>query len=306
MAAKRIVSLLPSATELIYELGASDLLYGVTHECNYPEDAQSKPRVIRSIVDSANLTSKEIDEKISKLAKDGKDIYKLDKENMKKAAPDLIISQLICEVCSAHTNQVNQALEIARTKPRIYSYDPHNIGDVLKTVEDIADLIGQRERGKKLKEHLLTKINTIQARNYEIKPNVLALEWLEPFYSIGHWVPEMIQISGGKSVLGHPGEHSFRIPFSKVLDTDPDIIILMPCGFDTKRTKIEYDKTLRGNEDWQKIRAVQEGNVFAVNANAYFSKPSIRIITGIEILNKIIQPEKFEGNLPSESYEQLT
>lgn len=301
----RIVSFLPSATELLYALGAADMLYGVTHECTYPEEAKSKPRVIRSVIDSDKLSSNEIDEKVVELTKKGKDIYELDEKNIKKASPNLIISQLICEVCSAHTNQVNKALEVLENEPKIYSYTPHNLNGILETIDDISELIGKKTEGKKLKFHLQTRIDKIRSQKYNTKPKVLALEWLEPFYSAGHWVPEMIDISGGTSIIGQPGEHSSRLSFDQVVASNPDIVILMPCGFDVNRTKLEYENTLKKNKNWQKISAVKKGNVFAINANSYFSKPSIRTISGIEILNKIIHPDTFEGSVPSDSYQQL-
>ncbi|NIP61874.1 MAG: ABC transporter substrate-binding protein [Nitrosopumilaceae archaeon] len=305
MTANRVVSFLPSATELLYELNASDILYGVTHECTYPEEAKTKPRVIRSVIDSDRMSSKEIDQKVNELASSGEDIYQLDEENIKKASPDLIISQLICEVCSAHTNQVNKALKIVKSKPKVYSYTPHDVDGILETINDVAELVNRKEEGKKLQTRLQEKIEKTSSQKHDSRPSVLALEWLEPFYSAGHWVPQMINISGGKNAIGKTGDHSFRISYEKVLTSNPDIIILMPCGFDTDRTKIEYENTLKNDEKWAKLRAVRKGNVFAVDANSYFSKPSIRTITGIEILNKIIHPEKFEESLPSDSYLQL-
>lgn len=287
----RIVSFLPSATELIYEIDAQDLLYGVTHECQYPEDAKKKPKIINSIFDPEKMTSKEIDETTSNLLKDGKDIFVLDEINLKNANPDLIITQTTCEVCAAHNNQVTQATRVLHNKPKIYSMDPHSITDILNGIIDFSRIINKEENGQHLKEKLEEKIRNLKKYNHETKPRILAVEWIEPFFTAGHWVPEMIEIAGGINLISKKGEHSRRLSFDEISKEDPDYIIFMPCGFNTERGLLEYNQSLKEKEEWNKLRAVQEGKVFVVDANAYFSKPSIRTIIGIEILAKIIHPE---------------
>ena len=299
----RIVSFLPSATELLYELGVQDRLYGVTHECNFPEDAINKPRVIRSVFEPERMSSKEIDEKIIELVSNGKDIYELQIENLKKANPDLIISQEICEVCSAYTNQVNNAMKILGGRPEVFAMNPHDIQGILSNIEEISRKIHESEKGIKLIESLEKRISFFKEKQISDKPKVLAIEWIKPFYSAGHWVPEMIETVGGKNLISKKSEHSKKISLGEIKNSDPDIIIMMPCGFNVKRTIEEYDKNLKGDHDWQSLRSVKDGNVFAVDANSYFSKPSMRTITGIEILGKIIHPEKFSHvKVPNESF----
>ena len=305
VAINRIVSFLPSATELLYELDVQDRLYGVTHECNFPEEASTKPRVIQSVFEPESMSSKEIDQKILELVSSGKDIYELQIKNLKKANPDLIISQEICEVCSAYTNQVNNAMKILDKRPEVFAMNPHDIDGILSNINEISRKIHVIKKGEKLVESLKERI-TFCKKQVSHKPKVLAIEWIEPFYTAGHWVPEMIDIVGAKNLISKRSEHSRKMTFDEIKDSDPDIIIMMPCGFNVERTILEYNKNLRDDPDWQKLRSVKQKNVFAVDANSYFSKPSIRTITGIEILGKIIHPEVFtEIQVPYTSFRKI-
>ena len=306
MKKERIISFLPSATELIYELGAQDRLFGVTHECNYPSDASNKPRVIESIFEPEKMSSQEIDDKICELSERGEEIYKLITENVSNAKPDLIISQEICEVCSAYTNQVKNAMDILEEKPEIYSMSPHDIQGILKCVKDIAEKIDEVKRGGEIISSLNMRINKIKQVLISNKPKVLGIEWIKPFYTAGHWVPEMIECSGGINMITKNGEHSRKMDIIEIENADPDVVILMPCGFDVQRTISEYEKYLRNDSRWNRLRAVRERKVFAVDANSFFSKPSIRVITGIEILAKILHPEIFtDFEVPSRSFSKI-
>lgn len=303
MGGKRIVSFLPSATELIYELGAQERLFGVTHECSFPNDATQKPRVIESVFDPEKMSSEEIDNKICSLTEKGEDIYKLVTENLTNAKPDLIISQEICEVCSAYTNQVNAAIEILQVKPEIYSMNPHNVKGILKSIRDISDKINEQQKGEEILNSINTRINKIKKNHFEIKPKVLGIEWIKPFFTAGHWVPEMIEYAGGVNLISKIGDHSRKMDMKEIEDVDPDLIIIMPCGFDVQKSVLEYGKYLKDDLRWNQLRAVKEGRVFAVDANSFFSKPSIRIFTGIEILGKILHPVEFsELEVPSNSF----
>lgn len=305
MSAKRIVSFLPSATELVYELGAEENLVGVTHECLYPKDAKTKLRIINSVFDPEKMTSKQIDDRVSELTKEGKDIFTVNEENLKKANPDLIIAQGTCAVCAAYTNEVNKALQILRQRPLVVVLDPHTVGDILDSVIIIAQKIGKEREGKKLVESLKKRINFIKSK-VSNAPSVLCIEWIDPFFTSGHWVPQMIEIAGGINSISVTGEHSRRMTIDEVEKVDPDIIIMMPCGFDTKRTISECTAVLQNNQRWNNLRAVKNNQTFAVDANSYFSKPSIRTITGIEILAKIIHPHEFsELEIPENSFKQL-
>lgn len=306
MSPKRIASFLPSATELLYELGVGDCVVGVTHECTYPEDAKAKPRVINSVFDPQKMTSQQIDQKISELTRNGQDVFAVQEENLKKANPDLIIAQGTCAVCSAYTKEVSRALEILDKKPEVEVLDPHSVDDILSDAMIIAKKIGKEKEGEELVVSLKRRIDFIKTKNFKNRPKVLCIEWVEPFFTAGHWVPQMVEIAGGTNLVSTVGERSRRMTIDEVQKADPDIIIMMPCGFDTVRTVSECTKSLQNDQKWQNLRAVKSRQVFAVDANSYFSKPSIRTITGIEILAKIIHPEEFSTlSVPADGFRQI-
>ena len=306
MIPERIISFLPSATELIYELGAQDSLFGVTHECLYPSNAKTKPRVISSVFDPILMSSREIDDKINELMKNGKEIYNINEKNIIKAKPDLIISQDVCEVCSAHTNQVNYALSILEKKPQVYTMNPHNLDEILFCIKEISKKIGKEDKGNMLVDSLEKIIDYIKNKKFENWPCVIAIEWIDPLFTSGHWIPQMVETAGGKNLISSQKERSRKMGLDELKKIDPDIIIMMPCGFDVDRTIKEYGKILAQDKEWNSLKAVQEGFVFAVDANSYFSKPSFRTITGIEILAKIIHPEIFGSiEIPENSFEKI-
>lgn len=306
MTINRIVSFLPSATELLYALGAENMLEGVTHECNYPKEASDKPKVISSVFKSDKLSSYEIDKKTTELINKGKDIFKLDENVLLKAKPDLIISQTTCEVCAAHTNQVKKSLAVLPKKPILYSMDPHSLDEIIQSISDLTKIIRYEKKGSHLQQKLQSKITIIKNKEKKSKPRVLAIEWINPFFTAGHWIPEIVEIAGGQNLVSKKGEHSRKMSMKEIIDCNPDIIIFMPCGFDLKRTHKEYQKFLSSDKNWSKLKAVGNGKVFAVDANSFFSKPSIRTITGIEILAKIIHPTEFKSiETPNNSFLQI-
>ena len=293
MDVSRIVSFLPSATELLYEFGVEEKLFGVTHECKYPNSAKLKPQVISSVINSDALTSNEINTITCTLLRDGKNIFELNKKNLLNAAPDLIITQETCEVCAAYTNEVKNALDILPIKPKLYSMDPHNLNEIIESVTHLGKILQKEKKASDIVTSLYKRIQIIQNSQNKIKPKILAIEWIEPFFTAGHWIPEMIELAGGINLISKTGEHSRRMDMIEVKNSDPDIIILMPCGFDTARTLSEYNSILKNNRAWNSLNAVKNSQVFAVDANSFFSKPSIRTVEGLEILAKIIQPHKF-------------
>ena len=306
MEPQRIVTFLPSATELIYSLGAEDRLFGVTHECNYPSDAKTKPRVISSVFDPASMSSKQIDDKICQLMSEGKEIYSLNKENLLSAKPDLIISQNICEVCSAHTEHVNMAVEMLEKKPEVYTMDPHDVSEILTSIKDISKIIGKEKEGNGLIDSLSKRLEFVRGKTFEKKQKVVAIEWVDPFFTSGHWIPEMIEVAGGENLISSEKMPSRKMKLEEIKEANPDIIVVMPCGFDVKRTINEYKKVLAGNPEWNELKAVKENNVYAVDANSYFSKPSLRTITGIEVLASIFHPDVFgDLQLPEDSFMKI-
>ena len=306
MGPQRIVTFLPSATELIYSLGADDKLFGVTHECNYPSDAKTKPQVISSVFDPASMSSKQIDDKICQLMTDGKQIYNLNKENLLNAKPDLIISQNICEVCSAHTEHVKIAVDMLEKKPEVYTMDPHDVDEILVSIRDISKMIGKKKEGNELVDSLAKRLKFVKSKTFEERPNVVAIEWVDPFFTSGHWIPEMIESAGGENLISTEKMPSRKMELKEIKEANPDIIVMMPCGFDVKRTVSEYNSVLANNSDWNELKAVKEKSVYAVDANSYFSKPSLRTITGIEVLARIIHPAVFDDlQLPENSFVKI-
>jgi iron complex transport system substrate-binding protein len=307
MTIRRIVSFLPSATELLYEFGVDDKLFGVTHECKYPEDAKLKPQVISSVINSDDLTSDEINTVTCTLLNEGKNIFKLNKKNLMDAKPDLIISQETCEVCAAYTNQVKSALDILPKKPELYSMDPHNIKEIIQSVTKLGQILNKEKKSVEIVDSLEKRIQYIQNSKKTTAPKVLAIEWIEPFFTAGHWVPQMIEFAGGINLISKTGDHSRRMNMDEVVNSNPDIIILMPCGFDTDRTVREYESILQNNSVWNSLKAFKNNQIYAVDANSFFSKPSIRTIDGLEILAKIIQPEKFNDLIvPANSFTKIS
>jgi len=310
---KNIVSFLPSATEILYELGSGPQLVGVTHECNYPEEAKSKPRIINSSFDSSIMSSKEIDNKIVELVSNGKDIYIINDQFLKALKPDIIIAQGICEVCSPFTKEINRAITILGYYPEVIILDPKSISDILDNISKIAQKVEKMKEGQELVRTLEERIKRVkkitEGKNVENLPRILCLEWLDPFFTAGHWVPEMVEIAGGINGLSKPKEQSRRASLEEIKKFDPDKIILMPCGFNIDRTINEYKNSstiLNKNHEWNNLRAIKKNELYVVDAGSYFSKPGPRTITGLEILAKIISPYEFEYiTAPENSYVKL-
>jgi len=300
----RIVSFLPSATEIIYLLGSQDILLGVTHQCNYPNEAKNKPQVIRSVFNSESMTSLQIEEKIQELSRLQNDVFLINYELLKKIQPDLIISQGLCDVCSPHNKEIDKAIQFLNNKPDTLVLDPHTVDDIIQNVMDIAHSVGKEHKGLEIKDSLIKRIEKISTSKNK-KPKVICLEWIDPLYLCGHWVPQMVEIAGGINGISKIGQRSHKIELSQISQFDPDILIMMPCGFDIDKILGEYG-SLQKNHEWNSLKAVQDGMVFAVDALSYFSRPSPRIITGIEILSKIINPDSFvDLNVPLNSYSRL-
>jgi iron complex transport system substrate-binding protein len=310
---KRIVSFLPSATEILYEIGAGSQIIGVTHECNYPKEAKLKPRIINSAFDASTMSSKEIDDKIVELFSNGKDIYIINDNFLKELRPDIIVAQGICEVCSPFTKEIKCAISILGYNPELIILDPSDISDILDNIYEISKSIGKIKEGQNLVKSLEDKINKIkkitELKNKKDLPKILCLEWLHPFFTAGHWVPEMVEIAGGINGLSKPKEKSRRTSIEEIKKFDPDKIILMPCGFNIERTIHEYKNntaTLNNSPEWNNLRAIKNNELYVVDAGSYFSKPGPRTITGIEILAKIISATEFKQiTIPENSYSKL-
>ncbi len=309
---QRIVSFLPSATEILYELGAGSQVVGVTHECNYPKEAKLQTRVIKPAFDASTMSTKEIDNKIKELFNNGENMYIVNDSILEELHPDIIIAQGICEVCAPFTKEINHAISILGYTPKVIILDPHNISDILDNIYEIAKNIDKIKEGKNLVSSIKDRINRIkkitELKNKEYLSKILCLEWIDPFFAAGHWVPEMVEIAGGINGLSKSREKSRRTSIEEIKKFDPDKIILMPCGFNIDRTIKEFknNTTLYNNQEWNNLRAKKNNELYVVDAGSYFSKPGPRTITGIEILAKIIFPNDFDHiQTPENSYNKL-
>lgn len=292
----RICSLLPGATEIAFALGLGDQIVGVTHECDHPADAQYKPIVVRSAIDSKRMSGAEIDRKVAELLQAGKGLYFIDEAAFAAAAPDVILTQGLCEVCALDYSEVEKAAAKLSNEPRILSLNPHSLNDILDDILRVGAVTGQVSAAASLVGDLRARIAQVGHREPYRRPRVVCLEWFEPLYTAGHWVPEMVALAGGLDVIGRAGEPSAKIEWRDVVDAKPEVILLMPCGFDVRRT-VKESTPLRALPGWIDLPAVRSENVFALNGNAYFSRPGPRLVNGLEILARIIHPETVNWSL---------
>ena len=296
----RILSFLPSATEIIFELGLDDILKGVTHECNYPKRALQIPKIIEPSIDFEQLDSSDIDKKVMEMSFKKEPLFKIDVDKIREIKPDLIISQNMCSVCAPFEKEIQRTVEILGYEPRNLVLNPSNLFEIFQSIIVLGKELDREQEALKVTSQLEERINKIKSilhdpvkkHLFDSRPKVLCLDWLNPFYVAGHWVPEMLDIVGAKGLNGQGGLDSHQINSTKIAQLDPNKVILMPCGFDITRTQKEYQKIK--DSKWDSLRANREKEIYIVNSSAFFSKPSPRIVIGIEILSKIVHPEAFE------------
>lgn len=289
----RIVSLLPSATEIVCELGLADMLIGVSHECDYPPDVVADlPRVTRSAIPHG-LSSAEIDQVVSARLARGESLYLLDEALLAELQPDVVITQELCDVCAVSFADVCALAARLPGNPRIVSLAPPDLEGIFGDVQTIAEVVGMPERGQRLNERLRRRLDGIRnAVAGQPEPGVVALEWLDPPFIGGHWVPEMIHLAGGRDLLGRAGERSFRVCWEEVIRAQPEVILLIPCGYSAESAQREWEALPRP-PGWFDIPAARSGRVYALDANSYCSRPAPRVVDGIEHLARLLHPACF-------------
>lgn len=294
----RIVSLLPSATEIVYELGLGDQILGVSHDCDWPPDVLKKPKLSQAVV-HAEMSSAEIDQIVRERLHSGLSVYHIDVELLQKLEPDLILTQELCEVCAPSFDDVRQAVKLLRKQPQIISLEPHTIEDIFDTILTVGEVTGRSDVARRVVARLRRRVERIREKTeaLALRPKVCCIEWLEPIMISGHWVPQMVEYAGGEDWLGEIGWPSRSADWEEILSYNPDVIVLMPCGFSIERTLREID-LLTERDGWEELTAVKESQVFVVEASAYFNRPGPRIVAGLEILAEIIHPESFSGLAP--------
>jgi iron complex transport system substrate-binding protein len=287
----RIVSLLPSATETLFALGLDEEVVGVSHECDFPPQAKTIRSVVRSRLPK-DSTPSEIDRLVREHVERGESIYVVDRDVLEELAPDLILTQDLCHVCAATPDELAAALADISAQPEVLSLDPRDLGDVWRDILWIGERTGRRERAQKFVERIGMRLAQIEdaAGSAEPRPRAVVLEWLQPFYVGGHWVPEMIHHAGGVDALGEPKKRSHRVSLEEIVSAAPEFLFIAPCGYNAEQARNEY-LSLSFPEEWRSIPAVRDGRVFALDANGFVSRPAGRLVTGIEAMAKAMHPE---------------
>lgn len=282
----RIVSLVPHATELLFALGLGDQVVGVTHECDYPDEALDLPQVTRDVLPTG-LPPGEIDAAVRSRTEAGESIYALDDELVRELEPDLIVTQALCHVCAVSVDEVQALAQTLPGPPRVISLDPTTYGETVGDVRTIAQATDAKDAALDLIARTARRADVVRlAVRGAPRPRVAALEWMDPVFVAGHWTPQMIEMAGGEDVLGFTGESSRQATWEEVAAAQPEVVIVMPCGYDAARALVEA-------EDFaDKLRALGADQVFAVNASAYFSRPGPRLVDGLELLAHILHPDR--------------
>ena len=286
----RIVSLLPSATEILFALGLEREVVGVSHECDFPAQARNKRVVIHSRLPH-DAPPAEIDRLVREYVARGESLYAVDALTLEELAPDLIVTQDLCQVCAASPDDLAAALARFAEPPEVLTLNPQDLSDVWRDVLWVGEATRRGFQAEALLEEIGSRLGELERHVAAVqeRPRVAVLEWLQPFYVGGHWVPEMIELAGGRDVLGHKCTPSFRVTIEEVMDASPDVLLIAQCGYDAKRARDEY-VAMTFPEEWNDVPAVRTGRVYAVDASSYFSRPGPRLVTGIEALAKLLHP----------------
>lgn len=291
----RICSFLPSGTEIVYALGLGDSLYAVSHECDYPKEALAKPKIVRSKFDADNLSSQEIDRLVTEMHQRGERIYEVDEGVLREAAPDLVLTQELCDVCAVSYEDVRHAASRLAYPPNVVSLDPASIGNMLEDIEMVGDLCGAPDAATAFIAELNERIDAARARasSAASAPRVACIEWLEPPIVAGHWIPQMVELAGGVDALAKPGAPSRRITMDELAASEPDALALMPCGMNEVRAREEFE-ALENLEEWRKLPAVANGRAYFVDSGSYFSRSGPRLVDGLEQMAYMAHPDLFE------------
>jgi iron complex transport system substrate-binding protein len=295
----RIVSLLASGTEIACALGLRDDIVAISHECDYPPDVLDRPRVTRPRFDPAGLGSGEVDAAVREAMAAHGSVYEIDEEALRRLRPDLVLTQAVCEVCAVPLSDARRAVESLGGDVTVLSLDAHTIGEILDSVRRVGEAAGVPERADQCQVELTLRLDRIRERVAGLpRPTVLALEWLDPPFVPGHWVPEMVDIAGGLNLCGEPGRRSTEATWDELARFDPDVLLIMPCGYGLDDARADADRYADRLVETAP-RAVREGGAFVVDASAYFNRSGPRVVHGVEILATLLHPERFAGAEPA-------
>ena len=297
----KIVSLLPSATEIVYALDLEDQLVAVTHECDYPPAARQKPQITKSTIDQFN-PSATIDRLVSQQLDDTGGLYEIDMELLEELSPDLILTQRLCSVCAVSFDSVTEAVKRLPFRPQVLNLEPNSLDDIFGHIVTIGKLNQRYQKAVELVQDLRRRIGSVaqDCAAAEYRPRVFCMEWMDPPFCGGHWIPELVEIAGGIDRLGRKGKPSVRIEWEKIFAFNPEVIVIMCCGFSLKRT-LQEANGLWKVPGWECLSAVQRGKVFAVDGSAYFSRPGPRIVDSAEILARLLHPDLVSFEIRTDS-----
>ena len=301
-----IVSLLPSATEMAFALGLGDNVVGVSHECDFPPAAKSRRSVVRAALALQGMTQRQIDAAVSQRVREGNSLYEIDEALLQQMRPDLILTQNLCQVCAPSGKQLVDALRSLSPRPDVLAMTPRTLGDILENMRELGRATGREAVAQELIESYrerLARIRTTLPRNLPHK-RVFFMEWADPIYSGGHWVPEMVELAGGIDALARSGQNSVRVAWEDVLRWAPELLVVAPCGCDVSGA-LEQLPTLTALPGWSSLPAARHGQVICVDANSFFARPGPRVIEGVELLAHLINPVLFGWPGPKDAYRPI-
>ena len=302
----RIVSFLPSATEMACALGLVDQLVGITHECDYPPEVRGKSVVVSNVLPIENMSQPEIDVAVAERMRSGLSLYQVDEQLLRELAPDLILTQNLCQVCAPSGNEVAQLLKVLPKQPEILWLTPRTLDEIFDNLRQLGEATGRIEQAAELIDVGRERLAKLAAVTNDLpgRPRVFCMEWLDPVYCSGHWMPEMVALAGGIDELGRPGADSVRIPWTDVVEWAPEVLIVTPCGFNLDKV-MELIPSLSDYPGWSDLPAVRNGRVYAVDANSYFARPSLRVVEGTELLAYLIHPDLFTWQGPMTAFQRI-
>jgi len=279
---------------MVYALGLGDQLVGVTHECDYPVEVTTKPVVVRSAIETKDLSPRQIDEAVRQRLKAGQSLYVVDEDKLCDLAPDLILTQDLCQVCAPSGHEVGRVLNLLAKPPRIIWLTPTCLADIFDNIQQVGEATGRMAEAERVVSQLQARVRATaeQTRSLASRPRVFCMEWFSPPYNAGHWMPELVELAGGVDGLAHKGRDSTRLAWEQIVEYAPEVLILSPCGFQLDEV-LSQVHLLTVYPEWDQLPATKAGRVYAVDANSYFARPGPRVVDGIELLAHLIHPEQF-------------
>jgi iron complex transport system substrate-binding protein len=307
MTKPRIVSFLPAATEMVFALGAGGQLAGITHECDYPSEVKAKPVVVRPVLPLETMSLREIDVAVAARIGSGASLYTVDENLLSALRPDLILTQNLCQVCAPSGNDLASALKLLHPTPDILWMSPHSLAGIFENIRELGQALGLSREADAFVEQGRRRLATVadRAAQASTRPRIFCMEWADPVYCAGHWVPEMVDLAGGRDELARRGTDSVRMAWADVVAWAPEVLVFAPCGFNLEKAlqQVSYLERLPG---WAELPAVRNQRAYVVDANSYFARPGPRVVEGTELIAHLIHPELFSWNGPAGAFRKIS